>query len=497
MNTPCYEQTDWNDRSLFLALDESWIARSEGVTFELCPLEKHPEPVLQPDQPWEGGGRAVHQDPIFGHVLRDVANDTYAIWYGTKNNLIGRMSDPAMGGAPAVAAPGGGSQLCFARSEDGFNWHKPELGLVSYFGNRRNNMIPLPGPPLMNESINAVLPARHEGARQPLVASVFSKFQDEIYSSGITQMFSQEGLQWDLHYPPTLPLDGDAHALMWDPGTSSYLCTTRSAQHTRIAIRKLAEGNPGWNNKRHVALARSRDLLHWTPLLDILDPDGEDPPETEFYRMYVIPYGNLYIGLLQMFYVRSGMTGGPLDIQLAISRDLVTWQRAGRRRAFLPRGEPGSWDCSHVTPTHNPPFREGDRLRFWYGGKNTEHWQEGNTGLGTGTIRLDGFARWRADGEGVLETVPLDLRWASWPMVNVEAPEGAFDIEVLDAGTMQPIQGMTRADFETVTGDETRAVCRFRGHFGSFWRHTGKVVLRIFLRSASFYALRTPNLTGP
>jgi hypothetical protein len=491
---PRYEQVDWNDRSLLLALDESWIAKSEGkVKFALCPLQKEPAPVMFPDKEWEGGGRAIHQDPFVGHVLRDVANDRYALWYSTKNNLIGRTYDPAMGNAPAVAAPGGGSQLCFATSRDGLVWKKPNLGLVSYFADQKNNMVPLPGLPLLNESVNAILPTRHAGARYPLAGSIFSRFHDPIYSSGITQIWSHDGFSWDLQYPPTIPLDGDAHAVMWDPETSSYLCTTRSAQHTRIAVRALRKGHKGWNNKRHVALARSRDLIHWTPMLDILDPDAEDPPEMEFYRMYIIPYGNLRIGLLQTFLMKPGMTGGPLEIQLAISRDLENWTRAGRRQAFIPRGEPGSWDCAHVIPTHNPPFREGDRLRFWYGGKNTEHWQEGNTALGTGTLRVDGFACWK--GTGVLETAPLDLRWASWPMVNVDATHGTFEIEVVDAASGKPIEGMTRADFETITGNHLRAECRFRGHYGSFWRHTGRVVLRMYLRDATFYALRAPNLT--
>lgn len=493
-----FEHPDWYDASLFLTIDESWIESAEGARLEVCPLEKHENPVLLPDLPWEGAGdsgpRAVHQDPLLGHVVRDLENDRYLLWYNSMNQTIGRSSDPAMGAAPQCGLPGGGSRICFATSSDGLVWEKPDLGKVSYGGSVHNNMIPMPGEPLRSEHLSAVFPTRHAGASTPLAASIYSEFADPVYPRGITPMFSGDGLDWEFHYPPALPLDGDAHCMMWDPATASYLCTTRSAQHTRMFVRGLQRGVQGLNNKRHVALSRSRDLLHWTPMLDILEADSDDPPGAELYQMYIVPYGNVYIGLLQVFDMAKGMTRGPLDIQLAVSRDLERWTRAGGRRCFIPRGAPGSWDSAHTLNTNNPPFSEGGRLRFWYGGKDTEHWQMGNAGLGTGTIRLDGFAKWRAQGEGLLTTRPLDMRWATWPMANVSAPRGSLAIEVIDAETRQPLPGMSFDDFEPVSGDHTRGACRFRGHFGTFWRHTGRVRLRIRLKDAELFALRLPNL---
>ena len=34
-------------------------------------------------------------------------------------------------------------RVCFATSTDGYNWHKPDLGLVEYNGSRRNNLVDL------------------------------------------------------------------------------------------------------------------------------------------------------------------------------------------------------------------------------------------------------------------------------------------------------------------------------------------------------------------
>lgn len=38
-------------------------------------------------------------------------------------------------------------RLCYAVSEDGVNWRKPELGLVEYEGSRRNNIVRIEGFP--------------------------------------------------------------------------------------------------------------------------------------------------------------------------------------------------------------------------------------------------------------------------------------------------------------------------------------------------------------
>jgi len=492
-----YEHPEWNDPSLFLALDESWIDSSDGADFKFCPLEKNASPILFPDQTWEGGEdgkpRPVHADPFLANIVRDVEDGRYLLWYNSMNIGIGRTSDPGMEKSGPITVPGRGSRICFATSSDGLRWEKPDLGLVSYHGNTRNNMVPLPGSPLLSDHLSAVFPTRHEGAATPLAASIYSTFPDPVYHSGITQMFSTDGFRWDLHYPPTLPLDGDAHCVSWDANTQTYLCTTRSAQHTRIATRFLKRGIQTINNKRHVALAQSRDLLHWTPFLDILEADDEDPENAQLYQMYIVPYGNLYIGFVEVFYMGREMSTGPLEIQLAISHDLVNWKRAGRRQPFLARGEAGSWDASHVIPTNNPPFAEGDRLRFWYSGSDAEHWQLGHSALSTGTIRRDGFARWHTEGEGSLTTVPLDIRWASWPEVNVDASTGAVWMEILDEAG-HPLPGLARENFQAITGDHVRATCRFDLPRGTFLRHTGKVRLRFHLRNASLYAVRAPNV---
>lgn len=497
-----YFQPDWAEPDLLLMADDRLIDAHEGATFSICPMQKASQPVLEPTETWEGGDgkniRPVHQDPLDGSVVYDKEQQRFMLWYHTHNRLVMPGNDPATGKLQKsrLQSPMGSPQ-CVAYSKDGLSWEKPSLGCLDTAEGLASNMINASPAPLNTIAFGTVLPDPRPDAPAPLVASAFSHFTDPVYPQGITILQSQAGLHWQPHFPPVLPIDGDAHALMWDSRRQCFICTTRSAQHTNIIRRLNATGRTNLRNKRHVALASSRDLIHWTPMLDILEADDRDPADAQIYMMYILPYGHAYLGFAQMFYMSDDMTWGPLEMQLAISRDLKEWWRVGDRTPILPRGKAGSWDQSHVVLTTNPPFADVNQLRFWYGGKDTEHWQAGRTRLSTATLRRDGFACWRAGtAGGQITTHPMQLNWATWPMLNVDATNGSVRLEILGENG-QPMPGCSAQDCRPITGDHLRAVVDFGQSRGTFLRHTGKVRLRFHLQNAALYAVKAPNLALP
>ncbi len=486
---PFYAEPD-----LFLCVDDALAHSFDNAVAEFCPLEKHADgPVMRMTQPWEGGDgrntRPASKDPIVASILWDREHEQYTAWYNSRNSELEPRESAA--GHKHLIRPEG-STICVATSKDGIHWEKPSLGLVDFAGSRRNNMINVAVPPVLSDHLSGVLPDYSGQSPAGLVASVYSNFDDPIYPMGITQLHSHDGLSWQPHFPPTLPLDGDAHCLMWDPFKQCFLCTTRSAQHTRV-VSRLRSRYPELQHKRHVALAMSRDLLHWTPMLDILEADDKDPDNAQMYMMYILPYGHAYLGFVELFYMDPAMVRGPLDMQLAVSTDLVNWRRVGGRQPFIPRGPLGSWDESHTLISTNPPFIEGDRLRFWYGGKNTEHWQRGVAALSTGTLRRDGFGCWAAGKEGgTVTTCLFDLQWATWPMLNVDATHGQVLMEVLDEDG-RPLEGCSAKHCRPITGNHLRAHVTFDQKSESFIRHTGKVRFRFHLKNARLYAFKVPN----
>jgi hypothetical protein len=254
-------------------------------------------------------------------------------------------------------------------------------------------------------------------------------------------------------------------------------------------------------NKRHIALAKSRDLIHWTPMLTILEADERDPANAQMYYMHIVPYGRHYLGFVQMFYMSEDMTYGPLEMHLAISDDGENWRRAGdkwtKRSPILPRGPEGSWDQAHVDLFACPPMplgARGERLRFWYGGKDTEHWQAGSTAASSATLRRDGFACWEAGPEGgTITTRLLKLTWATFPALNVDARDGEVRVEILkEDGTI--LEGCAAAQCTPITGDHIRQVVEWPGQRGTWVRYTGKVRFRFYLKNAKLYAAKLPSL---
>lgn len=488
---PNYTHT-WADPGLYLMADEELIESSKNAARKLCQIEKDPDPVLKPDKPWEGaepdGSAVTLQDPFYATVLYDPAEKIYRCWYRMFNRYLGRLYSRGFANQ--------GSELAYALSEDGINWEKPSIGQVLYKGSYDNNMIRVKGetdnaPDMHADGIGPVIPLAAPGSSDRFACSTHMRTDDPIYPTGITMCFSPDGINWRMHYPPVLPLDGDCHSVSLDPLNKQYIMTSRSAAHSHLAHRW---GRP-W--KRHIAIGMSRDLIHWTPLRTVLEADEQDPEDTQLYKMPVIPYGHAYIGYLLMFYANEMK----LDTQLVLSRDLLNWQRVGGRVPILPCGPKGSWDSEHVTITDNPPHPEGDRLRFWYGGADAPHYQAGYGAMGTGTLRQDGFVCYEAGSEeAVLTTIPMKLKGSTWITVNVDAADGRLEAEVIDEDG-NPLQLLSRRDCIPVTGDHTRALVRFKagpGQYfdrGTFLRFYGQTVrYRFYLRNAKLYAIHTPNV---
>jgi hypothetical protein len=389
-----------------------------------------------------------------------------------------------------------GSELAYAISEDGINWEKPEIGQILYKGSYDNNLIRVmsecdDAPNMDADGIGPVIPIAMPDSDYRFACSTHMRTGDPVYPTGITVCFSPDGINWRMHYPPVLPLDGDCQSLSLDPLNKQYILTSRSAAHANLCAR----WNHGW--KRHIAIGQSRDLIHWTPLRTVIEADEQDPEDTQLYKMPVIPYGHAYIGYLLMFYADEMK----LDTQLALSRDLMNWQRVGDRVPILACGPDGSWDSKHVTITDNPPHPEGERMRFWYGGADAPHYQAGYGAMGTGTLRQDGFVCYEAGKkEAVLTTIPMKLKGATWITVNVDAKGGKLEAEVIDEDG-NPLELLSRKDCIPVTGDHVRALVSFKagkGQYfdrGNFLRFYGKTVrYRFYMRNAKLYAIHTPNV---
>ena len=113
----------------YLLIDDLHIRRMEGVQRALCEPQKHPEPVVQAQKPWEGEGVWMHNGWLY-----DRDEKVFKLWY--------HCHDPSFYDEyPDLAW---NYRRAYAVSADALTWEKPELGVVPWQGSTRNNLVDFP-----------------------------------------------------------------------------------------------------------------------------------------------------------------------------------------------------------------------------------------------------------------------------------------------------------------------------------------------------------------
>ena len=431
-------------RQLFL--DDYLVASSEGVTRRVCPVVKHPaNPVIRPTEPWEPEGYIA-----YGSVVYDAEERIYKAWC----QGVGGSLDELTG------LPGGGVYQFI--SDDGITWRKnlsdavPVNGHPSHLVSLWSPGWPREEKPPFFEIFGAFKDEREpDPARRYKLGFLYLKFnyygpgehpRHPGQLRGLGVAFSPDGMRWEaLENPVTLATSDGATHWFRDPVTGHFVMYGRGRQITPEFQAKY-ENDPRFVNNagRAVRRAESPDFLHWEPADGqlVLSADVDDGPGDDIYGMNVFPYEGIYIGLVQVFHHYEEHAW--LEIQLAVSRDNIHFERVNDRSPFIPVGGVGAWDRFNNSLATNPPHRVGDALHFYYGGRNYVHsgackgpdngkdaGLSFRAGVGFGSIKLDRFCAMEATFDtGVLRTKPLLLDGRSLHM-NVEAPFGRIGVRLL------------------------------------------------------------------
>jgi hypothetical protein len=282
----------------------------------------------------------------------------------------------------------------------------------------------------------------------------------------------------------------DVHTLMgWDPRINRYVAYVRPDKPFRTIGRTTSE-----------------DMIHWTPVQSVLEPDDDDPPGTHLYGMSVFPDRGVYFGFLWVYHPNQLM----IDVQLAFSRDGIQWQRAGRRHPILSYGLPHQFD-SHIVMALQP-IRLGDELKVFYHAKDNAHplvynnetypilktplprsqqpWLEmRKVHAGLATCRRDRFVSLDArapGGELVTKAFPIEGRELR---LNADPARGEIRVQLDDADG-RPLAGFTAADAEPVRGDSVELGVSWKGQKDLSALKGRRVKLRVQLRNARLYSFQ-------
>jgi len=383
-------------------IDHRFFGRADKITLSINPPRQSPEPIMRADRPWEAQGIGAYNT-----VIREDENH-FRLWYAAQ----------MISGLPQEGAV----RLCYAESEDGIIWHKPDLNLVTFQGSTANNIV---APLDERQSMQGATVYIDERAPEEARYRLWSKYQprdDEIEGGarpGLWAMHSSDGLHWtyDKNQPnPPDQMCDTQNVFFWDDRIDCYVGYTRVHETQRRD--EAAEMQYG-KRYRSVGRITSPDFKTWSqPTLIVLEgdaldlsaplpPDHVERPQIDFYTnaVYKHPESDDAYFMMPAAYHHWEADDSPatMDVQLLTSRDGIIWNRMGNRESFLRRGLDGSPSGGMVMANVWPVHTETETWIYYSGRGNLHNSTDrdgSNTGLFLATLRRDGFVSADADLSG-------------------------------------------------------------------------------------------------
>ncbi|QDT96550.1 hypothetical protein [Gimesia aquarii] len=437
-------------RELFI--DEALV---DKLTGEAEIRLQHPisrEVVFKFDQPWEGSSSGYHT------IFKD--GDLYRLYYRGSHIIVseGRINT--------------GSHkpfYCYAESNDGIHWTRPELGIVEFKGSKKNNII-LEGrgthnfAPFKDENPNCKPAAKYKA-----LAGIQSE-------GGLYAFQSTDGIHWKLMQEKPVITKGafDSQNLaFWDSDQKTYRA------YYRIFTKGITTSKT-WKPEgdRAIRTATSDDFLNWGNEADLT---YEDSPSEQLYTNQIKAYHrapHIRIGFPARYIERGwseSMKALP-DLKrrelrassverygTAISEGLLMASRDGVHfkrwnEAFLRPGleRSGTWQyghqfiAEHVVETKSTLPGAPDELSIY---APEDYWHGKGGALRRYTLRLDGFTSVRSSMKGgELISKPIIFEGSKLSVNFATSAAGSLRIE-LQTPKGKPIQGFTLRECADLFGD--------------------------------------------
>jgi hypothetical protein len=492
-----------SDKQLFL--DNRWFFSQRGMTLCVNPPLKC-ERVLFADRPWEEFG-------IHGYNSVVEHDGRYHLFYDACAGGFGEMP--------------GNRSICHAVSTDGINWEKPNVGPYAWNGIAENNIV-LPG---CNGSVMVDQngPAEHRFKALCLVrenpfwpeskGAVCGRYGDHSFVE-LYLCTSPDGIHWKRHTPCALPLFHDTeNVLLYDTRLRKYAAYVRWSSEGR-SVARVELDDPlklPWPFKDHPDAAHGPGLSRHRigdELPEVLKCDELDPPDTDLYTPSVHQYQwaqNTYLSFTTPYrHYPVGDTSdttlqgkdergrykndGPVDIQLAVSRDGIRWTRPDRK-PYVRLGLAGSWDGGQAYMALGMIRREDEIWQYYCGTRFTHGSYDHNSSSRGGGIcrlvqRLDGFISADADYTGAEFTTPTLTFSGTELKLNADCSAlGEIWVEIRDGGD-RPIPGYTLEESISIDRNHIAAVVQWKER-GSVGELAGRPVrLHFKLRACKLYAFQ-------
>lgn len=368
-------------RDRYLLLDSRIIEGTGNAILTVGTVQKDKRnPLFKEDKPWE-----PRYDNVYCNVIYDEQDKLYKCWYSPfiiderTTSTPGEKRNPESQDYTSTRPNGREMGVCYAFSRDGIHWEKPELGLVEFGGNEKNNIL------MRGQEMRGMFRGPHgAGVFKDLRESDLARRYKMFFrAEKMAVAFSPDGVHWD---EPILCREidapGDTHNnAFWDPMLGKYVGITRLKTRDNIRL---------------VGRTESGDFMNWTKAKVVLEGIK---PQLQTHDMVVFRTGDVYIGLLGImdFPKKGSNYHVKQHVELAWSPDTVTWHRIQEGTPFI-RHTPGEQEQYGEMPYDwgtifaSAPIFLDDEVRIYYGACDWYFfdWRKGYLALAT--LRPDGWA---------------------------------------------------------------------------------------------------------
>lgn len=256
---------------------------------------------------------------------------------------------------------------------------------------------------------------------------------------------------------------------------------------------------------RRIASVTTSDWQHFSAPQTLLQPDALDLPGSEFYSMPVIPYEDLFIGMVHVmnpgtFEERRVKMGGRVQTQLTYSYNGFNWYRT-LREPFIPTRDYGLLGGGQIYGMEMLRTRD-HRLLIFSSASLGEHAaypdmqragldMRGFFGMTLHELRLDGFCSLKTWGkDGLLRTKTLIPQSGELRLNLRTTKHTALRVQVLEGESGQPLPGYTLEEAVPISGDHLFAEARWQTR-QDLSELVGKPVrIEVAMREAELFAIR-------
>ena len=484
--------------AVFFAFDDQNMPWHYRVRLQMCKPQKYAgNPILARGEAGSADSRRLQSCPVVH------ANGQYRMWYVARD-------DGAAAVAAGAAAPGKGAyadvadevvhsydtgRICYAESEDGYHWTRPNLGLVDYHGSTDNNICDIePG----SGNMDVLYQPDAEPERRYLMVMEFMGWRHKkgvggLSGPSITRFAaSPDGLTWTMLQ--------DEPGVIQQHYEASCLYRFKNRYHLAghqgppmVYLPLQQHGSIWMCGPKIMSVWSSPDVDHWPteachafskPMQSSSPHRSGWDREENHLGAYVTTYQNVCLGVCGLWH--HPITDAPpehpdyiaekvsVDLGLILSNDGVHFREPAPGFVFVGRDQELNWDRDYRDNTTNdhlimmqgPMVNIGDRTVIYYAAFTpTGDRMEGRSNLGLATLPRDRFGYLTPVPDapfGDVRSAPLRVTESASLYLNFEVDDGgSAQVALTDGNGLGELHGYRMNDCTPLTASGLRELVRW------------------------------------